>query len=145
MRYILVTGAREYPDMQTVRFHVLDFIDRDGTILVHGAARGVDTEAADAFKIYVFMSPILTANGCMAMPFLADWDKHGRAAGPIRNQKMVDYVVKRRDLGHEVFCLAFPLEPRQPHSGTWDCIDRMQRAGFEPLIFPARVSVGAMD
>jgi len=46
----------------------------------------------------------------------ADWDKHGKAAGPIRNQEMLDQ--------HPDFVLAFP-----GGNGTADMVARARRAG----------------
>ena len=56
----------------------------------------------------------------------ADWDKHGKAAGMIRNREMVA-------LGADI-CLAFPIG-RSP--GTRACIREAQRAGI-----PVRVREG---
>ena len=49
----------------------------------------------------------------------ADWSTHGRAAGPIRNQQMVDR-------GADI-CLAFPTSSS---IGTWDCVRRAKAAGI---------------
>ena len=144
MRYILISGARDYPQIDHAIFLVLDAIDRQGTKLIHGNARGIDKEVAAAFNQHIAMSPILRAN-CEVIPFRAEWHKYGRGAGPIRNEEMVRYVVERKKEGHEVICLAFPLEPRQPHSGTWDCIDRMEKAGLDLAIVPARLMVAGVD
>ena len=48
--------------------------------IIEGAATGVDSAAAD-FAI---------CNYCHVVEYPADWAKHGHAAGPIRNKKMVD-------------------------------------------------------
>lgn len=53
----------------------------------------------------------------------ADWRSCGRAAGLIRNQRMVD-------LGADL-CLAFPLGESR---GTWDCVARARKAGIEVRI-----------
>lgn len=49
----------------------------------------------------------------------ADWDTHGRAAGPIRNQQMVD-------AGADV-CIAFLMPDSR---GTRDCMRRAHAAGI---------------
>lgn len=53
----------------------------------------------------------------------AEWDKHDRAAGPIRNQGMVD---SGADL-----CLAFPTKTSR---GTRDCMRRARAAGIPVLV-----------
>lgn len=47
--------------------------------LISGMARGADTLAAK-----------FAASICHVSKFPADWDTHGRAAGLIRNQQMLD-------------------------------------------------------
>lgn len=51
-----------------------------GTIVVHGAAPGADNIAG-----YV-----AAALGFQVRPYPAQWQLHGKAAGPIRNQEMLD-------------------------------------------------------
>jgi hypothetical protein len=55
----------------------------------------------------------------------ADWDRHGKAAGPIRNAYMVS-------LGADL-CVAFPAATSR---GTWDCIRRASGAGIPVHIWP---------
>lgn len=52
----------------------------DRITVVHGAARGADNLADQAAE----------ALNCPREPYPAEWDKHGRAAGPIRNEQMLD-------------------------------------------------------
>ena len=56
----------------------------------------------------------------------ADWQRHGRAAGPIRNQEMVD-------LGADLL-VAYPLPEGR---GTQDCIKRAVKAGIPTLVYNA--------
>jgi hypothetical protein len=51
-----------------------------GDVVIHGAASGVDTQAMIAAQ---------TLPGVKHLPFQADWHTHGRAAGPIRNKRML--------------------------------------------------------
>ncbi|WP_411975946.1 SLOG family protein [Sulfitobacter faviae] len=51
-----------------------------GDVVIHGAARGVDEQAMIAAQ---------TLPGVKHLPFAADWNAHGRAAGPIRNKRML--------------------------------------------------------
>lgn len=50
--------------------------------IVHGAcSRGVDKQA----------DLVARANDIPTTTFPADWEEHGKAAGPIRNQEMAEY------------------------------------------------------
>lgn len=51
-----------------------------GTVVITGGARGVDITAETAAK----------KRGLEVMVHLADWETFGKAAGHIRNQKVVD-------------------------------------------------------
>ena len=78
---VIIAGGREITDYELVLQAVLN-AGFDITAVVSGGARGVDSMgerfAAEA-KLQLFKFP-------------ADWDKHGRAAGPIRNQVMGDFA-----------------------------------------------------
>jgi hypothetical protein len=79
---VLVCGGRDFTD-QTFASGALDGIWRargEFDLVIHGAARGADTLAqnwADEMGVC-----------CLAFP--AKWKEHGRGAGPIRNQQMMD-------------------------------------------------------
>jgi hypothetical protein len=52
----------------------------ENTVIITGGAEGADKIADDYAEVYGFDRIIMPAN----------WKKHGRAAGPIRNKKMLD-------------------------------------------------------
>ena len=57
--------------------------DKKGSVeIVSGAARGIDT----------FAIAYARACGLIAEVFPANWDTHGKAAGPIRNRQMAEYA-----------------------------------------------------
>jgi hypothetical protein len=60
--------------------------------------------------------------------FEADWATHGKAAGPIRNRKMLD-------AGADLV-LAFPVGNSKTSPGTWDCIEAAAERGIPVRIFP---------
>jgi hypothetical protein len=63
--------------------------------------------------------------GVAVEKYPAEWHRLGKAAGPTRNQAMVDS-------GADI-CLAFP----GPDSvGTWDCLKRAARAGIPGRVYP---------
>jgi hypothetical protein len=109
MRF-LVTGGRDFANFHAMA-HALQQMPSDAT-LVHGAAKGADALAAEYWsKIH--------ERPTEAHP--ADWATHGKGAGPIRNQKMLDTGV---DL-----VLAFP-----GGSGTADMVRRARAAGVKVII-----------
>lgn len=78
---VLVCGGRDYEDKDAV-FAALDAIHAATPItrLVHGGARGADSLGA----LWAL------ANGVFAAGYPAQWAQHGKAAGVIRNQQMLD-------------------------------------------------------
>lgn len=75
---VLVTGDRDWWDSNLI-FAELDQLEPD--VVIHGAARGADVMAGDWARLHSVV--------CISVP--AQWNKHGRAAGPIRNQEMLAY------------------------------------------------------
>lgn len=118
---ILVTGSREWHDSVSVARELGALRKRlepgREIVVVHGAAKGLDTIAAFAAGVMK-----LTVE-----PHPADWTTHGKNAGPIRNQAMVD-------LGADI-CLAFPTASSV---GTWDCVRRANKAGIRVIVVPER-------
>ena len=90
--YILVCGGREYANVRALD-EALDAIHREKNIsrLIHGAARGADSLAAAWAR----------SRGIPLLAFPAGWKKDGRAAGFVRNARML------RD-GRPELVVAFP-------------------------------------
>jgi hypothetical protein len=104
---VLVTGSRDWTDWPTI-MDAIEALPR-WAVVVHGGARGADQTAgafADAF-------------GLAQEVFPADWKRHGKGAGPLRNQAMVD-------AGADIV-YAFPLPSSR---GTLDLIRRAEAAGI---------------
>lgn len=110
---LIVTGSRAFAD-RTLVWDALALArwELGPFTLVHGAAPGADTIAAE----WVEQHPELQ---CREEPHRADWARLGRAAGPVRNQAMVD--------AGAVLVLAFPLHNSR---GTRHCIGRAEAAGI---------------
>lgn len=104
---IIVTGGRDYQDLVTVRRVLSEYHQEPRPILVHGGARGAD-------RIAAYVAREL---GWHVVAYPADWRRHGRAAGPIRNQEMAD-------AGADL-CIAFP-----GGRGTADMVRRARAAGI---------------
>jgi len=119
---ILVTGSRAWTDRAAVadalRWAITNHHPRptrQQVTVVHGAARGADTlagQVAAGWGVHVEAHP-------------ADWDRHGKAAGPLRNVHMVG-------LGADI-CLAFPIGESR---GTRHCMGLAQAAGIRVIDWP---------
>lgn len=109
---VIFSGSREFRDPEPVRMALESLRKKGDWRVVHGAARGLDSLAGELAPGYSFEVE--------AHP--AEWDKHKRAAGHIRNQKMVD-------LGALV-AFAFPLGESR---GTRDFIRRARAAQIPVL------------
>ena len=90
---LVVTGGRDYAmsesDFETLA-EVLETLKPEEVCV--GCARGVDDTVA-----WFSMSKDIPTNR-----FIADWESHGKAAGPIRNRYMLDYA------GFDAVVLVFP-------------------------------------
>lgn len=76
---VLVCGDREWTDRKTVFFRLSKL--PEGSTILNGDCRGADRIAAEVAREL----------GCFTvLDFPADWEKHGKAAGPIRNRQMLD-------------------------------------------------------
>lgn len=110
MKLILVCGDRHWRDGSVIQFR-LEQLDRDVTIL-HGGARGADRIASNIAK----------ALGLHVQEVPAAWAAKGRAAGPIRNRKMLDL---EPDL-----VIAFHADLDGGSKGTKDCVREARRRGI---------------
>jgi len=123
---VLVCGGRDFGTSRKEFDFVFSTLDRiflergwyygepDGNWMpdvriVHGGADGAD-RAADNYAV---------VNWTGLAEYKADWEVDGRAAGPIRNQRMLDEE-------HPDLVIAFP-----GGRGTADMVRRAKKAGVE--------------
>lgn len=78
---VIIAGSRDIEDKELV---IKEFckLPVEATEIVSGGAKGVD--AIGEWIGETIVVPVVR--------FEADWKKHGRAAGPIRNQQMAEYA-----------------------------------------------------
>lgn len=120
---VMVTAARDWTDAEAIESDLLRIDTQarmrgDKVTLVEGGCKTGGDAIAKRFARGVLDWDVET--------FEADWNTHGKAAGPIRNQEMVD---SKPDV-----CLAYPnLRSR----GTWDAVRRAQRAKVPTHVFGA--------
>lgn len=105
---VLVCGGRDYAEYGNVWAALSAIHERTPiAVLIDGGATGADHWARKWAKCQ---------HGVEIKTYPADWQKHGRAAGPIRNQQMIDQA--KPDL-----VVAFP-----GGRGTADMIRRAEAA-----------------
>ena len=68
-------------------------------------------------------------------PFDADWDLHGKAAGIIRNQEMLEYLLSVQTDEHKVYVVAVWDGVSR---GTQDMMTRSQKAGVPVYVHTYR-------
>ncbi|MBB2962906.1 SLOG family protein [Methylobacterium sp. R2-1] len=112
---VLVCGGRDFTDKGAIvralaPYKPVPWNAVSEHIVIHGGCpTGADKLADEWCAVY----------GVRKRVYLADWSKHGRAAGPIRNQRMIDE-------GRPDLVLAFP-----GGRGTTDMVRRASAAGIE--------------
>ena len=107
---VLVCGGREFTDKEYLE-KVLDAFNAaiPFECVIEGGAMGADRLAANWAK----------KNNIENIRFAADWDKYGKAAGPIRNKQMLDE-------GKPVLVIAFA-----GHEGTANMIKQAKGANIQ--------------
>jgi SLOG family YspA-like protein len=117
MLKILVSGTREGVDfivVKTMINHVIQNYKYDNYVLLHGDAKGVDTQAATYCK----------SLNWEIRAFPSDWHKYGKSAGILRNQDMVN---EQPDYG--VFI------PSVNSIGTYDCLQRFKQLHKPGIVY----------
>ncbi len=112
---VLFCGDRNWTDREMIRKVLTDLPTE--TIIIHGCCQGADRTSgyiADKLEMPVFSFP-------------AQWRRYGPAAGPIRNQQMLD-----EGLPDKVYAFHDNLDESK---GTRDMLDRAQAAGILTTIF----------
>jgi len=107
---IIVCGGRNF-NSPALMDNVLSSLNPAPTEIIHGAAKGADT-LANKWGI---------KNGITTIPIPAEWDLHGKSAGPIRNRKMAEM--------NPALVVAFP-----GGAGTKNMINTAKSMGIKVLI-----------
>lgn len=111
---LLVCGDRNWTNKELIRREV-EGLRPD--VVIHGAARGADVLGGMAAREL----------GIEVIEFPAQWEKYGRAAGPIRNQQM---------LGEGKPTIVFAFNNKISESkGTKDMIRRARKAGLPVYLY----------
>lgn len=119
---IVVTGDRNWEDRVTVETAMrllMPVHDREGITIIAGGARGLDTIAAEIAESYGYAVEIHEAN----------WDLYGKAAGPIRNQEMLDKDPE--------FVLAFH-DQLEKSKGTRNCVKEAEKREIPVILLQSQ-------
>lgn len=107
---VLVCGGRDFEDESAVINYLFRIDDeRKITSIIHGGANGADKLGGQAAQ--------LLQVPCQVFP--ANWKRDGKAAGPLRNQRMLDE-------GKPDLVVAF-----KGGKGTADMVRRARAAAIE--------------
>jgi hypothetical protein len=108
---IIICGSRNWKNFRIIEEFILHL--PKGTVIIEGDCRGADRIAGYLGRKY----------GYEVIPVAADWFQYGKAAGPIRNQKMLDDY-------HPDCVVAFHNNLKYS-KGTKDMVERAKKAGIE--------------
>ena len=114
---VAIVGSRNYTNYDDFKWFVenaLQTWDIDDIQVVSGGAQGADAMAEKWARQNNFPIKI----------FKPDWLKYGKAAGPIRNQQIIEYATH---------VIAFPSKTGK---GTQDSIMRAKKLKRELIICP---------
>lgn len=117
---LLICGSRGWKDPYPIETIIAgyDIIAEgrgDTLTVIHGAARGADTMADHIARRW----------GVGRIKEPADWDRYGKAAGPIRNQKMID------DHKPDV---VYAFRSAGKSNGTDDMVSKARAAGIPTYV-----------
>ena len=110
-----ITGSRNFSDLKKMREFITSL--PAGISISVGDCRGAD-KAASSLALSLGISIII---------YSADWQRYGKAAGPIRNKQIIDSGIEA--------LYAFPDVDLDRSIGTRDCVRQAKKAGI-PVFFP---------
>lgn len=110
---ILICGDRKWISYLEIK-KVLNTFDK-GTVIVHGCCRGADYIAGVVAKDL----------GLAVIEVPAEWQKYGKAAGPVRNKKMLDMGVS------QVFAFHNNLDESK---GTKNMVEQAKSVGIPVVV-----------
>lgn len=115
MTDLVVTGGRDFKDEDFVWMCLNSLRIKKSTKIHVGDALGVD---------YAALEWAMSKHTGLRLVYKADWDKYGKAAGPIRNKEMLEAAKK----GAAPLVLAFP-----GGKGTANCVKQAKEMGLDVL------------
>jgi len=122
---ILVCGSRNIRDFEFI-CSTLDFLisrrDPKSITIIHGAQKSFDRHLEINYGADYLVSQWAESRNIEQTPFPADWDKHGKSAGPIRNSEM---------LKQEPDAFVAFFEEGSANRGTTDMVGKLKKKGIQ--------------
>ena len=123
---VLVCGSRTFTDTEAVDWVLYGLYDQehcaaDPLVVIEGGAQGADACAA------AWVAGFGSEYPHPHEQYPADWAAHGKGAGPIRNQQMLDE-------GKPDVVWAFVDKPLAESKGTADMVRRARAAGIRTYV-----------
>ena len=121
MKHLLIAGSRAFEDRELL-YRVADEVlaGDNEAVIIEGGTAGADSLAKD----------YALEHGLELVEFMADWKQYGRAAGPKRNDEMVDYI-KEKD-GEALYFWD------EESKGTKQCIESAQKKGVPVRVWSTK-------
>ncbi len=113
---ILISGSRDWKDKEKIKATLMQY---PGAFVIVGDCRGVDLLTVEAIDEL--------GGEYQSMVFYADWDKHGKAAGPIRNIQMLDYFQSQCSFPKMILIFHSDLRSSK---GTKHLVNNAEKRGF---------------
>lgn len=110
---ILVCGSRHYSNYKKITEVLSNYIYHIPVTIIHGGCKGADTICGTVAKEF----------GFDVKEYPADWNAHGRAAGPLRNKLM---LYDNPDIEHAIVF----HENIEQSKGSADMLKRVKAAGI---------------
>lgn len=117
MRRVLICGSRLWQNPAPIAALIAELDKSD--VVIHGAARGADRIAGS----------LAQRAGLTVIAYPADWDRYGRGAGPVRNQRMLT-----EGKPTEVHAFKTEFDPSLRRGGTEHMVRIAMAAGIAVVI-----------
>lgn len=127
MKVRIGCGARDWDDIDYIWKTFSELSDPKKDVLIHGGAPG-----ADCILEMCAFAMGYTSNRVIRVD--AKWEEQGRAAGPIRNSKMLSILLELTE-GHPGRREVVAYHPFLDNSrGTRDMVDKARKKGVEVIL-----------
>lgn len=98
---MIACGDRNWTNKDLIHETIIDY---DPDVVIEGQARGADKLSA---LVVEEINSLCEYDTIKHIPMRAQWEKQGRAAGPIRNREMLNELLRWQELGYEICVIAF--------------------------------------